>query len=197
MSNSEAQEPMELSGTQAVIEVTPPHAGAHAEDPAQSLMKVNVQLMGLTWLAFAVVAFLLGRFAWKPLLKALDLREQSIRHALDSAEKARHEAERLDKQAKDVIAEAEGRSREMMEAAKAAAAALGERVNKQAREQADAILAAAKQEMHTELIKARQTLRDECATLSIAIATKLVSANMDSEKNRQMVDRLLQENRAQ
>jgi F-type H+-transporting ATPase subunit b len=197
MSDIEAQAPMESAETQAVIEVSPPHAGAHAEDPAQSLMKVNFQLMGLTWLAFGVVAFLLGRFAWKPLMKALDLREKSIRHALDDAEKARQEAERLDKQAKAVIAEAEGRSREMMESAKAAAAALAERVNKQAREQADALLAAARQEMQTELAKARQTLRDECATLSIAIATKLVAANMDSEKNRQMVDRLLQENRAQ
>lgn len=179
-----------------MIEVSPPHAGAQAEDPAQSLMKPDFQLMGLTWLAFGIVSFLLGRFAWKPLVKALDIREQSIRHALDKAEKARQDAERIDKEAKATVAEAEGRSREMIESAKAAAAALGERVSQQAREQADAIRASARQEIQAELAHARQALRDECAALSIEIATKLVATNMDSEKNRQLVNRLLQENRA-
>jgi F-type H+-transporting ATPase subunit b len=195
MQDSETYTPIGASETQALVEVRPAHGADNSGDPSQNLMKVNANLMILTWLAFGVMAYLLARFTWKPILKSLDLREKSIRRALDDAEKARQEAVRLDAQAKTVIAGAEVRSREIVDSAKEAASALAERVGHQAREQADALLTAARHEIQSEVVKARQQLRDECAGLSIAIATQLVAENMDTEKNRLMVARSIQEKR--
>jgi F-type H+-transporting ATPase subunit b len=63
-----------------------------------------------TILTFLVLLFLLAKFAWGPLLKALEARQQAIRKALDDAEKAKQELERLEQESTAIIRKARAES---------------------------------------------------------------------------------------
>src|SRR5436190_365771 len=59
-----------------------------------------------TIVTFLVLLALLAKFAWRPLLQALDSRQEAIRKALDDAQRARQELERLNRESAEIVAQA-------------------------------------------------------------------------------------------
>ena len=96
-----------LQGTAAV----PPK---HGEEGTPGVMNVAPTMMGLTWFVFAIVAALLYKLAWKPILKALDEREATIRQSLANAAKLRDELDKLEQQRREMLAEADRLTRPMV-----------------------------------------------------------------------------------
>lgn len=142
--------------------------------------------------ANVIILFVLLRiFLFKPINKIMDERTQSVQKNIDDAEKAKKEADELRQQYEESISEAkEEASRIIM---KAHDDAETERANiiQKSHEEADQIVNAASETIENERRRVLQQAQSQIADLAIEAASKIVGANLDDDKNRQLVDKFL------
>lgn len=155
------------------------------------MFDINPGLMVWTIVTFILLAFVLGKYAWKPLLKSLHDREDAIRDALDQSEKARAEAAELLKQNEKNMARADEEYQKALREGKALAEKLKEEIVTKARQQAQQELQHAKEEIQRDIEAAKQQLRNEVADLAIKAAEKILDENLDPAKQKKLVDSVL------
>src|SRR3989440_6199574 len=148
---------------------------------------INTGLIFWTIVVFGVLRALLWRFGWPAILKSVEERERRIQQQLDEAERARAEAARLLEEHKRTIATAKADAQEIVAKAKALADKERETLLAKARQEYDQLLERARHEIDAEKEKAIVELRREAVELSIAAASKLLQAQLDSETNRKLV----------
>jgi F-type H+-transporting ATPase subunit b len=156
-----------------------------------SVMAVSPMMMGLTWVTFLLVTFILYKVAWKPILATLERREESIRKAQENAEKIREQLARMEEDRKKAMAAVDNQAKEIIAAARRAAEEAGRVIEEKSRKEAQILVENAERDIGKARDKAVAMLRKESADLSIALAGKLIGANLDDEKNRSMVDKLI------
>ena len=142
-----------------------------------------------TIIVFLVLAAALRMFAWKPLLQALDSRQESIRKSLDDAHAAKRELERLQSESTEILRKAHSEAEGILSKGWADAERLREETKLKARAEADTIVKEAKRQIELETGRALREIRSEVANLSVSIASKLIQKNFTKEDN----DRLVQE----
>ena len=170
-----------------------PTHGGHGGSTGDSLMDVSPAMVGLTWITFLLMAFVLFKVAWKPIMKALDEREDSIRKALADAEKARAETAALEARQQQMLKDSLAESQRILDTARVAARQTAETIQSKASQDARELIENAKKEITGATEKARTELRKESAELAIALATKVIGDNMDSGKNRAIVQKMMKE----
>lgn len=175
------------------MEVPSHGAGHETSAGSDQIMKPDVAIVALTWITFLIMTAILYKVAWKPILKALDLREDSIRKALEDAEKARAETAAADEKRKAMIADAEAKSRALLAEARVAAEETTRAIETRARDEAKGLVNDARREITTATEKARLELRKETAELALSLAAKCIGKNMDSSANRDLVRELMKE----
>jgi F-type H+-transporting ATPase subunit b len=183
------------NGTNVVLSGTISHAGVppgHEQSPG--VIDVSGPMMLLTWITFGILAFLLYKIAWKPILKGLEQREAGIRKSLDDAEKARAEMTSVEARTQRMIADARAAGDEIVSAARKSATELATSMEKRAQEKTVAMTEEARREIAAATEKARMALRAESAELAIMLAGRIVGENMDSEKNRALIRKVLSGN---
>src|SRR5256884_7470147 len=148
---------------------------------------INTGLIFWTVVVFAILLALLWRFGWPALLKTVEDRERRIQQQLEEAERARAEAARLLEEHKRTIAGAKAEAQEIVARAKAVADKERETLLARARQEYEQLLERARHEIAAEKEKAIVALRREAVDLSIAAASKLLEAQLDSETNRKLV----------
>jgi len=165
----------------------------HAADtgPA-SPFEVNFGLFFWTWFVFIVLFFALKRFAWPSMLKMVEERERKIEKQLQDAEHANAEAQRLLEEHKKQIAAARTEAQEILGKAKTVSQKERETLLAKAREEYDALLSRARKDIEAEKEKAIQALRREAVELSIAAASRVIEANLDTDANRRLVSEFLE-----
>ena len=146
-----------------------------------------------TILTFLVLLFLLAKFAWGPLLKALEERQETIRKSLDDADQATQELERLHQKSAQIIAEARGEAQSIVAKSRAAAETVRADLKRKAKEEADALVRGAQRQIQLETARAIQQIRHEAVDLSLAVASKLIKKNLTQEDN----DALIQDSLSQ
>ena len=159
----------------------------HAQGGATGPFSINEGLILWTLLVFGTLLLLLWRFAWPSILKSMEERERRIQQQLDQAEKARAESARLLEEHKAAIANAKHEAQDILAKAKSLAQKEREALVARGREEQEALLERAAREIVAEKEKAIRALRQEAVDLSIAAASKLVEANLDSDANRRLV----------
>ena len=142
-----------------------------------------------TILTFLVLLAVLRKFAWAPLLHALEARKETIAGALNAADRAREEFERLRKEAAELTNQARVEAGTIISASRADA----ERLRTDLRKEAAAILAAAERQIQLDIARAREQLRRETVELSIQIASKLVQRHLTKEGNEALIDEVLKQ----
>lgn len=157
------------------------------------MFEVNPGLTVWTAVIFLVLLWVLGRFAWKPLLRSLREREEGIRSSLDHAERARTEAAELLKQNEQNRARADEEHQAVVREARALAEKLKEEIVAKARQQAQRELESAKEEIARSVDAARLQLRGEVADLAVKIAEKLLNESIDEAKQKKVVDAFLKD----
>lgn len=172
---------------QATVEV--PAGGEHHAQP--NMIDISGTMMVLTWVTFAITAVILYKVAWKPILAALDKREDSIRKAIDDAEKTRTELAGIEEARARIIAEADNRSVEIVNKARQAAVEAANTIEAKAREEAQILLENARREIRAEQDKAMSSLRRESAELAIEISRKILKENLDETRSRKVADFLI------
>ncbi|MBI3006449.1 MAG: F0F1 ATP synthase subunit B [Ignavibacteriales bacterium] len=155
------------------------------------MFEVNPGLIIWTMITFGVLVLILGKFAWKPILKALDEREEKIRSAIEQADKARAEAAQLLKQNEKNMAKAEVEYQKMMREARAMADKMKEDIVTKARLQAEQELKRANEEIQRNLEAAKHQLRSEVADLAVKAAEKILDETLDAQKHKKIVDGFL------
>jgi F-type H+-transporting ATPase subunit b len=136
-------------------------------------------------LIFLTVFIILGKFAWKPIVQALEERENVITDALGAAEKAKEEMKNLQASNEKMLQEARLEREKMMKDAQVTANAIISEAKDRATEEADRIVHNAKALIETEKNAALSEVRNTAANLSLQIAEKLLKKNLsgdDSQK---------------
>ena len=148
---------------------------------------INPGLLIWTLVVFGILLVLLWRFAFPAILKSVEERERRIQKQLDEAEKANAEAQRLLEEHRKQIAAARNEAQEILAKAKTVAQKEREALLAKAREEYDALLNRARKDIDVEKEKAILALRREAVELSIAAASRVIEANLDTEANRKLV----------
>jgi F-type H+-transporting ATPase subunit b len=127
-----------------------------------------------TILTFLVLVGLLAKFAWRPLLDALDRREKTIADAVDDARRAKEELERVQQEGAALLAQARRDADAVVTRARADAERFGEDLRKKASADAQRIVENAEKRIEQETARAMQQIRRDAVDLSVAIASKLL-----------------------
>lgn len=146
-----------------------------------------------TILTFLVLLALLAKFAWGPLLQALESRQQTIRKALDDAAQAKLELERLNQESQQIVRNAHAEADAIVSASRADAERLREEMKQTARNEAAGIVRNAERQIQFETERALQQIRHEAVDLSVAIASKLIQRNLSKEDNERLIEEALRQ----
>jgi len=161
--------------------------GHGAEGGGGGLFDINVGLSIWTIVIFLTVLIVLWRFAFGPILAAVNAREESINRALEEAQNRQAEAERLLKEHKEQLADARRQAQEILAEGREAAGRLQKDMEGKAREESEAILTRARAEIEREKDAAVDALRREAVDLALAAASKLLHEKLDGEQDRKLV----------
>lgn len=157
------------------------------------MLDINPGLIIWTFITFLAVLAILRALAWKPLLGALTSREEAIRSSLQQAEQAQHEAQKLLEENKQQLARAEEQSQRIIREGRD----MGEKLKAEIIEKANAssrhMIDQAKDEIRREKDAALTQLRAEVADLAIFAAGKILDAELDTPKQRKLVDSAIQD----
>jgi F-type H+-transporting ATPase subunit b len=152
------------------------------------LVQLDPGLYIWTIVVFLILLGLLTKFAWRPLLDALDQRQASIRQSLDDAAKARQELERLQGESQRILGEARRESESIVARTRDDANRLRDELRQKAQQEAANIVKNAQKQIELETTRALQQIRHEAVELSIAIASKLLQRNVSKEDNERLIE---------
>ena len=141
-----------------------------------------------TIITFLILLGLLAKFAWKPLLEALDNRQQSIRKALDDARTAKQELENIHAESAKLLAQARGEAAEIVSRSRSDADRFREEMKDKARAEAAALTRNAERSIELETTRALQQIRQEAVDISVGIASKLLQRNVSKEDNERLIE---------
>ena len=146
-----------------------------------------------TILTFLVLVGLLAKFAWRPLLEALERRQATIAKALDDAKLAKQELERLQKESAEMLRQARIEAEAIIARSRTDAEALREELKQRSRAEAAAIVKNAEQQIQLETARAIQQIRHEAVDLSVTIASKILQRQVSREDNEALIEATLKQ----
>ena len=141
-----------------------------------------------TLITFFILAVLLAKFAWKPLLTTLQERERTIRESLEQAQKARAEGEETLRRNQEILSQARRETAAILEQGKREAETLRAEILAQARKEAQDLVEQGKRQVQFEQKQAMEQLRRQVADLAIQAAERLITRSLDDSAQRQLVD---------
>ena len=143
---------------------------------------------------FIGLILLLKKFAWKPILDAVNERETSIKDALSSADDARKEMASLQQDNQKVLQEAKAEREALLKEARIYGVDLLAKAKENAKLEADKILTQAREAIQNEKRAAINELKNQVAHISLEIAEKLIERELeDKNKQTSLVEKLLKD----
>ena len=156
------------------------------------MLEVHGGLLAWTVLTFVLLLVVLKKVAWGPILDALDARENEIKEALNAAEKAREEAERVSSDYEDSIRKAQAEAQQIISDAKTAGEKVKLDLETVANKKGDEIIEKAKAQIDTERVRVISEIKTVAIEISLSAAAKVIEKNLDSDDNRKLVNEALE-----
>jgi len=145
-------------------------------------------------LLFVGLLLLMAKYAWKPILTAVEERENTIKDSLEAADKAKRDMEAIQADNKRILKEARAERDALLAEAKKASTQMINEAKDAAKTEADKIAAAAQEAILQEKNAAINDIKNQMASLSIEIAQKIVQGELsDQKKQEQLVEKLVKE----
>tara|TARA_B100001750_G_C15265966_1_gene475064 strand:- start:53 stop:556 length:504 start_codon:yes stop_codon:yes gene_type:complete len=157
------------------------------------LVQVEPGLFIWTILVFVVLLTLLKKFAWGPLLAALEERQEGIRKSLDDAAQARKELEQVQEESNRIVAKARADADAIIASGRADALKLQEELRAKARLEAESIVKNAEREIQQQTTQSLAQIREEAVDLSLSIASKLIQRNLSKKDNETLIQDTLKQ----
>ena len=143
---------------------------------------------------FLALLFLLRKYAWKPILGAVEEREEGIKNALEAADNAKKDMETLKADNEGILREAKAERDSILKEAREIKETIITEAKTQASEEADKVLASAREQINNEKLAAITELKNQVADLSIDIAEKVLKSELkDADKQKELVNNALKE----
>lgn len=177
----------------AVLSLLPAAAFAQerAGSSSGSLVSLQFNLMFWTLLIFVILYFILSKFAFGPITAAVEAREKALEEAIEGAKRDREAAAQLLQQHQAAIDAARGEAQKLIAEGRAVSEKMRSDLLDQTRKEQQDMLERARQEIEREKDKAIAHLRREAVDLALAGASKVIEQNLESTKNRQLVESYL------
>ncbi len=158
------------------------------------LLIPEVGLVVFQTIAFLLLMFLLGKFAWKPVLAAIKEREQSIDDALNKAELAKQEMARLTSQNEELMKQARAERDEILKEAKILKDSIVKEAKTSAQTEGAKLIEKARIEIENQKKAALAELKGQVSTLSLDIAERVLRSQLDDKaKQQDLVNSLLKD----
>ena len=158
------------------------------------LVTPSIGLIFWTTLAFLTLLFLLRKFAWKPILTAVNQREETISNAMNAAEEAKKEMANLTASNERLLNEAREERDALMKEAREMKAEIVAKAKEEAQGEGEKMIANAKETIEMERKSAIADLKNQVAALSIDIAEKVVKGTLTGDdKQKALVNELVEE----
>lgn len=154
---------------------------------------VRPGLIFWTLITFFIVAFVLRRAAWGPILKAVGEREKAISDSIEAAKRERAEAEKLLGEQKTAIAGARAEAAEMMRKNQVDMEKFREDLMGKSRKEAEDLKTDARRSIEEEKNKAVADLKAHSVSLAIQIAEKLMEEKLDDAKHKALAEKFVNE----
>ena len=165
-----------------------------SESGGSELINPGIGLVFWMLITFIILLILLKKYAWKPILNAVNNREESIKSALDAAENAKLEMENLQADNQKLLKEARAEREAMLKEARELKAKMIEDAKSEAQTEASKLIAQAQESIETEKKAAIADLKSQVASLSISIAEKVVQNELaGKDKQEELVESLLKD----
>lgn len=146
-----------------------------------------------TILTFLVLLGLLTKFAWRPLLSALDSRQEMIRKSLDDAKQAKKDLEQVQHESEEIISKARAQADAIISDTRSDGAKLRDELRRKAQTEAQSIVQNTERQIHLERDRALAQIRQEVVDLSLMIASKLIKRNLTKADNEALIDEALKQ----
>ena len=141
-----------------------------------------------TLVTFLLVVFVLGKYAWGPILNTLQQRETFIREALEKAKRDREEAEARLREYEQRLASARAEATTIVDEGRRDGVAIQQRIEQEAREEADKMIERARREIQIATETATKELYQRAGRLATAMASKLISRELGPQDHERLID---------
>lgn len=162
-----------------------------AAEGGGGIFAVDLGLSVWTIVVFLIVMFVLGKYAWGPILAALDSREAGIKDAIATAEENRKEAEAVLEEHRKQLAEARREAQDIVAEGREAGQKLRADIEAKAREEGERMIERARAEIERERERAVEQLRRESVDIAMAAASSVIGRKMDEQADRALVEEYL------
>ncbi|MBK9139106.1 MAG: F0F1 ATP synthase subunit B [Verrucomicrobia bacterium] len=163
-------------------------------------MGETLQTLGIQWpkliaqlINFAIVLFVLWKWAYKPVLQMLELRRTKIAESVANADKIKQELARTEQARQEILAKADSEANKLIEEARAAAARLLEQETQKAVATANQIVIKAREANEAELARMKAELRREMGRLVVATAAQVTGKILTVEDHQRLVNEASQQ----
>jgi F-type H+-transporting ATPase subunit b len=156
------------------------------------LVTPGIGLLFWMLVSFSLVLFVLGKYAWKPIMKGIHQREDTIEKALEAANDAKKEMLQLKAGNEQLLRDAKDERDALMRDARKVKESILTEARERANEEAARILENARENIQFEKMAAINELKNQIATISIEIAEKLILKELENKKQQQeLTEKLL------
>jgi F-type H+-transporting ATPase subunit b len=168
--------------------------GGGEEDSGGSfLVSPNLGLMIWTLLVFLFTMWVLSKLAFPRIQEALDKRANAIRDSIESAERTREEADKILEEYRARLREAREQADDIVARARRAAEATTTQAAQDGREKREELLAAARRDIEAETRRSLERIRKEVADLTVLTTEKVTRKSLDAEDQKRLIDEALAE----
>ncbi|MBN2813461.1 MAG: F0F1 ATP synthase subunit B [Bacteroidales bacterium] len=141
-------------------------------------------------IGFSITFFILAKFAWKPVLKGLKQRDESIEKALQAAETAKREVSQLQSDNEKLLAETKAERDKILQEARELKESLLNDAREQAKREGHKLIADAREAIKNEKAAAIQDIKRQVTELSVSISEKILMHELaDSDKQREIIEK--------
>ena len=166
-------------------------AQEHGAAAGGGLVSLQINLMFWTLVIFLILFWMLRKYAFPPIFKAVEARERALEEAIEGAKRDRDEAAKLLAEHRRQIENARGEAQRFIAEGRQVAEKMRGELLEQARREQQEILERARREIESERDRAIAELRREAVDLAIAGASKVIEQNLDNSSNRRLVEQFL------
>lgn len=142
---------------------------------------------------FILLVYLVGKFAWGPVMDMMKKREDYIANEIEQAEQNRAEAEKASKEALERLTQTKQEAQKIIEDARQAGLKQEQDIIASAKKEAERIKQAAQEEIQNEKEKAIKALQDQVASLSVLIASKVIEKEISAQDQEKLIEEYIKE----
>ncbi|MBI4677194.1 MAG: F0F1 ATP synthase subunit B [Elusimicrobia bacterium] len=157
------------------------------------LFAVEPGLMAWTVVTFLLLVAILAKYAWRPLIEALDARDARVKADADSAQEARNAAEKIKAEMEKQLSGIDAKGKEMVAEAVREGEAVAARIRAEAQAQAQAAKERALADLEGEKRRLIRELRSEVASLSVMAAERLLRRSVDPGVEKTVMESFLKD----